>query len=129
MDEGFFRAGGRSLKIEDAEKSIYAMQLLPGLKPDTTYLLTFFVKAENVVPISSNKRAAGACVNIWTSKNEWFPENWYKGTMPWTKQGFVFKTDENVNKKHKSYLRLRLDGATGAVWFDDVRVREIDNPQ
>ena len=128
LDTGYFRTGGRSLKLENAKKSICAMQLLPNLKPNKTYLLTFFVKTENIVPQTAGKGAGGACINLWTSKNEWFPKNWYRGSIPWTKQGFIIKTDSQVNKKHKSYIRLRLDKANGSVWFDDVRLREMILP-
>ena len=102
------------------------MQRLPGLKPNETYLLTFFVKTEKIAPRNPEQGGVGACVNVWTSKNEWFPKNWYTGTMPWTKQGFVIKTDGQVNKDKTSYIRLRLGNANGAVWYDDVRLRELD---
>jgi hypothetical protein len=86
-------------------------------------MLTFFLKTDNVVPLGAT--VSGICVNIWDDSNRWFPVNFYTGSMPWTKQGFRFKSSPETNKKTKSYLRLRIMNASGTVWFDDVRLREI----
>ncbi len=58
--------------------------------------------------------------------DEWFPKNWYTGSMPWTKQGFVIETGDQVNKEQRSYTRHRIMNASGTVWFDDVRLREVE---
>lgn len=124
IDNQIFRTGGACLKISNnsSPKNLFIAQYLPELQANTKYLLTFFIKAKDIKPFG---KYSGAAVNIFSSKNEWFPKNRYKGTMPWNKQGFVFKTDSDVNIKKKSYIRLRLINATGTIWFDDVRIREI----
>ncbi len=125
IDKEIFRDGGQSLKmIASPSGKILVTQYLPELKPNSKYLLTYFVKTKDIKNIGGKK--GGACVNLMTSHNEWFPINWYTDTIPWTKQGFVIKTDEKVNTKHRSYIRLRIMNATGTVWFDDVRLRKID---
>jgi len=114
-----FSNGGKSLMLKSKEKvGICITQYLPEMKPDTEYLLTFFMKMENV-------SGSGVCVNVWDDRNRWFPTSFYTGTMPWTKQGFRFKSNPETNKKTKSYIRLRLMGASGTAWFDDVRLREV----
>jgi hypothetical protein len=119
-----FTKGGKSLMLRSMEKgNVCITQYLPGIKPDTEYMLTFFLKTDNVVPLGAT--VSGICVNIWDDSNRWFPVNFYTGSMPWTKQGFRFKSSPETNKKTKSYLRLRIMNASGTVWFDDVRLREI----
>ncbi|MBN2643261.1 MAG: hypothetical protein JXR78_16535, partial [Victivallales bacterium] len=100
----------------------FARQHVKYFSGNSKYHLTFFIKTENVV---GTGRFAGAVVNMYTSKNEWFPVCPYVGTVPWTKQGFYFKTDAKTNADGRSYIRLRLLNATGKAWFDDVKLREI----
>ncbi len=134
LDNSVFRVGGQSIKLSDSKglTKIGLTQMLPQLKPDTKYLLTFFVKTQDIVPAG---KSGGAVVNIWDDKNCWYPKNWYKGTMPWSKQGFEFTTGPDTNgisrsgprkgRKNTSYIRLFLIKSTGTVWFDDVKLREV----
>jgi hypothetical protein len=126
IDRKIFRIGGCSLKISDVplNKKASVYQYLPGLKANRKYLLTFFMKTEKANPVAAEK-FSGAVVNVWTDKNEWFPKNWQRGSMPWRKQGFIIKTGANINNKKKSYIRLWLFSSGGTVWFDDVRLREL----
>lgn len=122
-DDAVFVEGGGSLRITLRDPdSLCAMQHLPKLKPGATYLLTFFVKTAGVAP---SAKGGGACVNIWCDHNQWFPKSHYSGDVPWTKQGYVFTAGPESNTTAKSYLRVRLMNASGSVWFDDLRIREI----
>lgn len=123
FDESTFMKGGKSLKLVSDGRAIGITQSLPELKPDTKYQLSFFLRTENV--ILSKRDWAGVCVNIWDDKNRWFPTNFYTGTMPWSKQGFIFKSGPETNKKTKSYIVLRILSASGTVWFDDVKLVEL----
>ena len=106
-------------------------QGLPSLKPDTKYLLTFWVKGENIKKLT--EKSSGALVNIiWPGRkyNEFWPVGGYSGTFEWTKQAIEFKTPPDPNKdgeKATAFLNLRLQFASGKVWFDDVRIREISD--
>jgi hypothetical protein len=121
-----FIKGGQSLTLnrKTAEGKIGVTQYLPKMEPDTEYLLTFFIRTENLVPLPGGK-SGGACVNIYDDTNRWFPKNFYTGNMPWTKQGFQFRTNSATNHGKPSYIRLWLMNASGAVWFDDVRLRKL----
>ena len=125
LDKSTFIKGGQSLKLFNSPKAkrICVTQYLPQLRPDTKYLLTFYIKTKDLK--SQGGKYAGAVVNVWGEKNRWFPKNWFLGSMPWTKQGFEFTTGVKTNKKIKSYIRLFIIGATGTAWFDDVRLREV----
>ena len=125
LDKSTFIKGGQSLKQVNSPKArrILVTQYLPELKPNTKYLLTFYIKTKDLK--SQGGKYGGAVVNVWDDKNRWFPKNWFTGTIPWTKQGFEFTTGPNTNKKIKSYIRLSIIGVNGTAWFDDVRLREI----
>lgn len=125
LDKSTFMKGGQSLKLgnEQGKQRVFVTQFMPKMKPDTKYLLTFYVKTKD---IEQKGRYGGAVVNVWTDKNHWFPKSWYLGTMPWAKQGFEFKSGPETNKKRSAYIRLYIMGATGSVWFDDVRLREVE---
>ena len=104
-------------------KDVQVQQALPNLKPDTRYRLSFYVKLADVKPL---KAGGGVCANIWDDANRWFPaRNWLTGTMDWTFQSYEFTSGKNTNGKITSYIRLRIMGAEGTVWFDDVRLEEI----
>lgn len=95
----------------------------PPLKPGTTYKLTFQVKLDNV---KKHDKISGAVINIASPVNQWYPTNWYFGTMPWIRQRWIVTTPAKNDKK-LSYLRLTLRKATGTVWFDDLKLEEIGN--
>ena len=125
LDQSTFIKGGRSLKLvnERENQKINAVQYLPDLKPNTKYLLTFYIKTKDLEPYG---RGGGATVNVYDEKNRSFPENWFLGSMPWAKQGFEFTTGPATNEKNRSYIKLLINGASGTVWFDDVRLREVE---
>ena len=130
LDEDFCRDGIRSLKIESDEPvKTSASQWFSGMKPATRYIVTFYVKTKDVL---AAKPGGGAYVNIWHGKwqNLFFPQSGYLDTLPWSKQGFAFTTGQEIgdqSKGSKPYIRVHLLGASGTVWFDDVRVREDKN--
>jgi hypothetical protein len=104
---------------------------MPTLKPDTKYLLTFWIKGENINKLTD--KVSGALVNIiWPGRkyNEFWPVGGYSGTFEWTKQAIEFKTPpepKTDGEKATAFLNLRLQFASGKVWFDDVRIREISD--
>ena len=103
---------------------IVVTQFLPQLKPNTKYLLTYYIRTEDLNP--QGGKSSGAVVNVNDGKNLWFPQNWFLGSMPWSKQGFEFTTGADTNKNHHAYIRLYIIGATGTVWFDDILLRELE---
>jgi hypothetical protein len=115
---------GKSIKLQNkGDESLALTQGLPALKPNTKYKLTFYVKIDDIKPVSPR---GGVRVNIWDDKNCWFPDNSLTGTMPWTRLGFEFTTGPKTNDgKNNSYLKLLILKAEGTAWFDDVKLREV----
>lgn len=119
-----FSESGKALLMErkSIEKGHFvAVQHLPALEPDTEYQLTYAIKIEDL-QLGKNKHT-GVTVNIWDDKNQWFPQNYFTSDMPWTRQGFKFKTGPQTNKPpHKSYIALRIMEASCNVWFSDIKI-------
>ena len=119
--------GSKSIKLQNkGDENLVLTQAIPGLRPNTKYKLTFYVKIDDIKPVSPR---GGVRVNIWDDKNCWFPENSLTGTMPWTRQGFEFTTGPKTNDgKNNPYLKLLILKAEGSAWFDDIKLREIPMP-
>ncbi|NDK17202.1 MAG: hypothetical protein COY42_09655 [Armatimonadetes bacterium CG_4_10_14_0_8_um_filter_66_14] len=85
------------------------------LKPDTPYTLSAWAKTDKVTgdpgaqvyPYEFNGMSAGGRLT-WT------------GTGEWKEQRLVFRTGADGNGR----INFRLYGATGTVWFDDLRLSE-----
>jgi hypothetical protein len=119
-----YRHGARSLRIEGrADGQNATGQYLTGLQADTEYLLTFFAKTANVEPQAA--RNAGAAVDIYAAYgwHRHFPNPRLEGTTPWTRMTFRFTTPPKLGER--PWMRLTLRNATGAVWYDDVRLRPV----
>lgn len=85
------------------------------LKPHTSYTLIAWAKVEKVegspgaqVYPYEFKGAKGGGMLTW------------KGTRDWTERRMVFKTTDDAEGR----INFRMYGATGKVWFDDVRLIE-----
>lgn len=129
FDSATFISHGVSMAIRNSRIGSWAVrQDLPDLKPNAKYRLSFFVKADKIVPgKSGNSIVGGATVNIMDDANRWFPATQITGTTPWIYQEFVFKTGPDTNTpKHRSYLLLYLLNASGTVHFDEVRLEPIE---
>jgi len=133
IDNTTYRDGCQSICIYNAKPDDLASisHNLPSLKPDTNYVLTFWIKGENINKVTG--KFAGALVNInWPGRNfnSFWPRGGYSGTFGWTKQAIKFKTPPvpNTDMAQKTaWLSLRFQFAPGKVWFDDVRIREIND--
>ena len=133
IDNTTYRDGCQSICIYNAKPDDLASisHNLPSLKPDTNYVLTFWIKGENINKVTG--KFAGALVNInWPGRNfnSFWPRGGYSGTFGWTKQAIKFKTPPAPSKdiaKNTAWLNLRFQFAPGKVWFDDVRIREIND--
>ncbi|MDP6114804.1 MAG: DUF4838 domain-containing protein [Planctomycetota bacterium] len=130
LDETTHRHGERSLRMSDAVgKLAVGSQTLKTIKPNTRYQLTYFIKLKDVDRRGDADRF-GACVNLFISgkdgQNLFFPDVLHTGTLDWSKQGVIFKTGPNTGQGTAPYVRLYLYNSEGSVWFDAVRLRELD---
>ena len=129
MDDGTHRDGGRSIRLSNATgKAVVVTQYLPKMKPNTKYVLTYFVKAKDVRRVPGRYRNyGGGYVNVWAARNfnQFMPREAHRGTFGWRKIAHEFTSPPGTNQgKTRAYLRLCLNSAKGVIWFDDVRLRE-----
>ena len=138
LDQERFREGLQSQRIEWKDsanpQSLHITQYLPLLESGKHYLLTFWVRAENVRPCEG---LTGYRVNHWggysnvcfgstkqENNNQFMPKGGFRDTFHWSKVGYRIAAPKALDPGARPYIRLSLVNATGTVWYDDVRLRE-----
>ena len=105
------RSGNSALMFEGTKCSIF--QKVNGLKPNTTYKVSAYIKSENNEPALLKIRFyGGADITRRYSKSEY-------GEVTTT-----FKTGPDNTSARIALLKY-ADGATGKTWFDDISVTEV----
>jgi len=139
QDSTYSRDGRRSLRITHTdpavEKSLCVTQYLPDLQPGKRYLVTFWVRAEKIEAIpgltgyKTGHWGGFANSNFGSAKqngnNNHVPTGGYRGSFDWTKAAFVIEAPAQFDEGARPYVRMYLTNATGTVWYDDVRIREL----
>jgi hypothetical protein len=125
-DETTFITGGRSALFHctDPKQIKWLHRGLP-LKANTTYAVSFYLKMENVKPGSAH---GGLQILLGDNRNNYYPDTPYVGTMPWTRQGFFWKTGKDggrVIPGRSRCIRFGLRNAKGIVWIDNVKFVEV----
>lgn len=120
-DTEYYKTAGASLRFEG--KRTGARQWFKGLKPDTEYELSFYVKMENV-------KAAGPRGGLYARINDagraahYLPKLPLTGNMHWTRQLFRFRTSKkNVNPNCN--IDFNFFRSTGKAWVDHVGIYEV----
>jgi Carbohydrate binding domain len=102
------------------------LQYYPALKPSTTYRFTAMMKTDSVVKDDSGDNYSGAIVQVYTGGGNWFvPTGGISGTNDWQLVEKIFTTPEIPNTNW--YIRLRLREASGTVWYDNVKLQELND--
>ena len=117
-----------SVKItnNNDSKLVHFCQYLPRLKPNSEYEISCLVKYKNIKR-SPKSSGGGFMLNINVEKNAWFPKGGLCGSSNWTRLKYRFKTTGKTNNPHRAYMRTYLNGATGTVWLDDIKITEVKN--
>ena len=126
LDKTSFIRGGQSLKFSGLKKKSErtgAVQTLK-LKPHTNYLLSFYARTEKVLPFDGQPGRGAAVILRFDGKNHILPRGWIVGTNPWTQYVYEFKTGD-LKDRRTPYIFLRLSWASGSVWYDDIKIKEI----
>ncbi len=114
-----------SMKMVNGNPALlYFTQYLSQLKPNTEYELSCLVKYKEIKRNAKSSNG-GFRINVNVEKNAWFPKNSLLGTSNWTRLKYRFKTTAKTNNPHRAYMRFYLNGATGTVWIDDVKIVEV----
>ncbi len=124
LDDRTFISGGRSLRLEldgTARGNVCAGIRLPGLKPNTRYRISYYLKTKDLV----GKIGAGTWIYFTQSIGMPLPRNRILGTNPWHRVCVEFKTHANTGKDYVPPLGLWIWNAKGTAWFDEVRIDEV----
>ena len=119
-DKSYFITGGDALLLKGSPRErANAYQYLQGLKPDTEYEVTFFLRMEKVKGSFSFRFDFG--------KGNNFTYPGYKvrlgDSCPWTVISKKVRTPKETDSK-KSYIRFTLTSPEGCAWVDDISVIE-----
>ena len=120
-DTQVFRFGGSSVRMEGDCHIV--SQPIRGLKNNTTYQLSYFLKLENLSHPGLYVRVFEGNGRVHT-----LPRVFPKGTIPWHKLTFTFKTGETpIDPKKTNMNFLLFRKPTGKVWIDRVEIIEVEN--
>ena len=129
IDRDTFVSPDRSLRMVSTNNSVVAMQYLdgkngrPAMKPGRRYRLSFNLKLKDMTP--NGRGGVRFVINDGVNNN--FPKaNSIVGTSDWTHYVYEFTPGPQTNAKTPAYVRIRIDGAAGTAWVDDVRIEELE---
>lgn len=123
LDVTIFIRGAASLKLTD---EVSVAQYLKTLKPETEYVLSFYLKLENVKPVHP-KRGFYVRFDEGSGHVQYFPRVAMTGSMPWKRMEFRFKTHQNTGSKTTPYIRFTFPKGSGTAWVDHVRLYEVNH--
>ncbi len=113
-DDQTFVTAGTSIVLEKGQQ---LAQYLPELKPETDYVLSFWVKlADKTEFITRFDEGSGHVYML--------PKVKISGPLPWTRQEFKFRTRANVGGKSQAYVRFQLQGDDSNAWLNAAELRE-----
>lgn len=130
LDKEVYHSGKASCRVvPGTEEDVFTVRYIP-VEPDHEYSLSIYIKTDGC------STDDGASVNILFVDVDsdfkalgWFPTGEMKaistgGTHEWKKFTVIVNSPSNADKLG---LYLRVDkGMTGAAWFDDIEVMEIN---
>ncbi|MHB1426540.1 MAG: hypothetical protein ACYC3I_25545 [Gemmataceae bacterium] len=94
-------------------------------KPNTEYVLTFWVKGEQLATKGGSIRITNQTVpHIPSGGFDWSKGTYHSASIPagtydWCQVAFRFKTDE---KQDAIWAQIVFDEASGTLWLDDIRL-------
>ena len=117
LDRRVMRSGRQALSISHQINSHTQVTQEFEVKINTNYLVTLWVKSDNVVASSGD--TAGSCFIQDSSGSILAASPSITGTKDWEEIMIFF-----TSKSEKVRICLDLNMATGRLWFDDIAVKE-----
>ena len=106
-----------------------ACQYLTGLKSNTKYRFSYFVRLENVKPAIKKASGFTAFLRMGGSgeRNQSIslPEHAMTGSTDWIRIEREFTTVPDVGSKYRPWVQFSVYGTSGKVWIDHVRLEEV----
>ena len=113
--------GSASLHLTNKlNQRVSAGQKFKGMKPDTRYRLSFFMRTRNLTgPVG-----AGGYLSM-GKKQFACPTVRVTGNTDWHKRTFEFKTPSYVTPETDCVVGLWIWSSAGEAWYDEVSLTEI----
>ena len=123
-DGKIFITSGRSLHlINHSGKNMNVVQWVDGIKPNTKYKVSFYLKTKNLRPAGTNVSGAGIYVSDTGGKLLGRGYGRHTDDNPWFRESVEFTAPADISGKIA--VGLWIWDATGEAWFDHVRLEEI----
>ena len=121
LDQKVFMTGRSSLHLTNKLNArISAGQKFKGIKPNTRYRLSYFLKTAGL----TGRTGAGAYLSL-GRKEMALPTNRVIGDTNWHRQTFEFTAPSYVTPETPCVLGLWIWHAEGEAWYDNVSLCEI----
>ena len=118
-DEGRFREGRRSLRIDGGEGAIQLTQELPALNPAARYRLSFMVRAEN---LAMEAAEGGVSVLILNKGVLTMTRPSLRGSFAWSRQVLDFTAPAQGQAVS---VRISCLCPSGQVWLDAFKLEQM----
>jgi hypothetical protein len=121
LDNKVFMSGKSSLHLMNKlNQRISAGQKFKGMKPNTRYRLSFFLKTRGL----TGKLGAGAYISM-GKKQLACPTVRISGDTSWHRRTFDLMTPDYITPDTECILGLWIWSAAGDAWYDDVSIVEV----
>ncbi len=121
LDKKVFMTGTASLHLMNTmNQRVSAGQKFKGMKPNTRYRLSFFLRTRNI----SGKLGAGAYLTLGKFQKA-CPNIRISGNTDWHRRTFEIKTPDYITPETPCVVGLWIWNAAGEAWYDDVSITEI----
>ena len=126
VDRDYFLTEGGSIRL-DPGNAVFAniVQYPKGLKPDTDYEFSFFVRLENVKKKTTVSSGFYIRFDYGNGSCAYCPKQQLTGSCPWTGFSFRIHTPKDLSSKSPCYVNFILRQAAGTAWVDHVSLVEI----
>jgi len=121
LDKNIFLFGGQSAHLTNVKgQQHHVAQKFTGLKPNTSYRLSFFLRLQN---LEDGELGAGSWLVI--GKNQMaFPRTRLTGTLPWHQLVYDFTTQPDVTPETPCSIAIWIWQQAGDLWIDHVQIKE-----
>ena len=119
----FDQPGEIALDGESRKGRSLSASMVGRLKPDTRYVVSYFVKFTNVVATTHN---GGIGIELYDgTRSIKHPKAAERvGSKDWIYQEYEIRTSPEIGRNAPPYLRISVQGAKGKAWYRGVRVEE-----
>ena len=138
IDKAVTVTGEGAVRIDATNRVYHPLSLrsvIGRLRPGARYRLSLFVKTKGLVRMPDANGRSGAYIEFEEAGREVKyraqrcpTSDLWSGTKDWHLQSFIVTTGYDVRKDgYRPTIWLRVVGARGTVWFDGVRLEEVDS--